>query len=97
MKVVRLIKTCLNETYIKIRIGKYFSHNFPIQNGLKQGEVLSPLLFKFALGYGIWKVQENQVGPKFYGKHQLLVCADDVNLLGDSIRTIKKNRNFNST
>jgi hypothetical protein len=40
MKIVRLIKICLNETYSKVRrpIGKYLSHIFPIQNGLKQGD-----------------------------------------------------------
>jgi hypothetical protein len=48
MKLVRLIKTGLNETYIKVRIGKYLSDNFPIQNGLKKGDALSPLLFNFA-------------------------------------------------
>jgi hypothetical protein len=44
----RLIKTCLNETYSKVRIGKHLSGSFPIQNGLKQGDALSPLLFNFA-------------------------------------------------
>jgi hypothetical protein len=36
-------------------------------------------------------VQPNQVGLKLNGTHQLLVCADDVNLLGDSIDDIEKN------
>jgi hypothetical protein len=34
-KLVRFIKMFLNETYSKVRIGKYLSDNFPIQNGLK--------------------------------------------------------------
>jgi hypothetical protein len=35
MKLVRLIKMCLNETYIKVHIDKYLSDTFRIQNGLK--------------------------------------------------------------
>jgi sorting nexin-29 len=78
MKRVILFKICLNETYNKVRIGKHLSDCFPI-------------LFNFTLKYAIRKVQENQVGLKLNGTHQLLAYADDMNLLGDNIDTIKKN------
>jgi hypothetical protein len=53
MKVTLLIKMCLNETYSKVRIAKHLSESFSIQNGLKQGDALLPLLLNFTLEYAI--------------------------------------------
>jgi hypothetical protein len=50
------------------------------------------LLFNNDLGFPIRKVQENQVGLKLNGAHQLLAYADYVSLLGYNINTIKRNR-----
>jgi hypothetical protein len=90
-KLVRLIKMCLNETYSKICIDKHLPDKFPIQNGLKQGYGLSPLLFNCALEYATTAIHEDQLRLKLNGTHQLLVYADDGNLLGDNVDTIKKN------
>jgi len=57
---------------------------------LKQGDALSPLLFNFVIDYAIRWVQVNQYGLKLNGTHKLLVYADDVNILGGSIHTIKE-------
>ena len=69
----------------------HLSDTFPIMNGLKQGDVLLPLLFSFALEYAISRVQVNQDGLKLNGIHQLLVYADDVHILGGSVSTVKEN------
>jgi len=90
-KLVRLIKTSLNETYSRVRVGKNVSDRFPIRNGLKQGDALTPMLFNFALDYAIRTVQVNQDGLKLNVTHQLLAYADDVNILGGSIHILKEN------
>ena len=89
--LVRLIKMSLTETYSRVWVGKNVSNRFPIRNGLKQGEAISPLLFNFALEYVIMRIQVKRDGLKLNGSHQLLAYADDVSILTGSIHTLKKN------
>ena len=77
-------------TYSRVHIGKHLSDMFSIKNGLKQ-DVLWPLLCNFPLEYAIRRVQINQDGLKLNETHWLLLQADDVNLLGGHVHTIKKN------
>jgi len=58
---------CLNETYNRARVGMHLSNMFPFRNGLKQGDVLLPLIFNFAFDYAIRSVQVNQTGLKLSG------------------------------
>jgi hypothetical protein len=51
IKIMRLINVSWKETCIKIYTGESLSDAFAIQNNLKQGNALSPLLSNFALDY----------------------------------------------
>jgi hypothetical protein len=55
MKLVKAIKN-VSETNSRDRVGKNLSGMIPIRNVLKQGDVLSPLLFNYALEFAIRRV-----------------------------------------
>lgn len=75
VKFVWQIKIFLIETYSNVRIGKYLSTDFPIESGLKQGDVLSRLLSNFPLEYVIRKIEETKNGMKLNRTQQILVFA----------------------
>jgi hypothetical protein len=69
MKLVRLIKICLNKTYSEVCIGKNLSDSFPNQSSVKQGYSISLLPYNFASIFAIMKVHENQGGLELSGTH----------------------------
>jgi len=87
MKLIRLIKMCLNETCRRVQVGKRVSDMFHIKNGLKQGVALLPLLFTFALEYAMRRVHINQDGMKLNDTQGLwfmlmmIICWAEVYIL----------------
>jgi len=67
-----------------------------VKNGLKQGNALLLLLFKFALEYAIKRVQANKGDLKLNGTQHFLVYIDDPNILGGRVHTITKCISFSS-
>jgi hypothetical protein len=70
MKLVRLIKTCLNGTCSGVQEGRHLSDMCPVRNGLKQGDALLLLFFNCALEYTIRRVRVNQDDLKLNGTHR---------------------------
>ena len=58
---------------------------------IEQGDAFPPILFTFSLEYAIRKLQETNFELDMNGTLQVLAYADDVNLMGDDIRTIERN------
>jgi hypothetical protein len=67
---------------------------FPVRNGLKQGDALSPLLFNFSLKSAIKKVQANPNGLKLIVTYRYFIYADNINILGKRKTCDEKLRRF---
>ena len=58
---------------------------------MKQGDAFSQLLLNCAVEYAIRRIQVNQDGLKLNGTPQLLVYADDIDILGGNVYAIMEN------
>ncbi|KAJ4451056.1 hypothetical protein ANN_02493 [Periplaneta americana] len=79
------LRTCRS-----LRIFSY-SHGIPKKLVRLIKVCLSETYSRVRIEYAIRKVQDKREGLEFNGLHQLLVYADDVNMLGENPQTIREN------
>lgn len=90
LKLVKMVKTCIEESRCKIKFVSNYSEEFETKVGLKQGYALSPILFNVALEEVVRKVQEKANGVIFNGQmHAVLAYADEIVILGSNEEDIK--------
>ena len=81
---------CLNVSYSGVQVGKHFFDMSPIKKDFKQLDASLPLLFSFARMYH-YVGSGKRDSLKLNGTHKLLAYTVHLNLLGESIHTVKKN------
>lgn len=89
-KLIRLIQATMSDTKGQVRINGGFSDTFEISQGLKQGDGLAPMLFNLALERAIRDARMEVKSTLLHRTTQLIGYADDLNIAGRNLATIKK-------
>jgi hypothetical protein len=70
--------------YCDVKIQNDCSDSFETRQGLKQGDVLSTLLFNVVLGVIVRRANLQTTGTIYNKETQLLAYADDIDIVGRS-------------
>ena len=89
-KIVALIKSMFEGSESCVRVGQEHTDWFEITTGVRQGDVLSPLLFNIVIDYTMGKLQQVEGGLRWTAPNILkgLAYADDICLLGEDVDSI---------
>ncbi|XP_066901312.1 uncharacterized protein [Halyomorpha halys] len=77
-KLIRLVKMILMNSTCQVKFRNSLSQEFSVENGLRQGDPLAPLLFNIALEVAIRSIRTNPGGTIYNRLSQNLAYADDV-------------------
>jgi len=84
--LVRLVKVTLEEFNNKVKMEGKMSHSFETFVGLRQGKVLSTLLFNLCVERVKRNVKANLGGTVFIRRGQCLLFTDDVAVLEYAVK-----------
>lgn len=91
-KLIRLVQMTLRQTDCKVKIEGEISKGFEVNQGLRQGDVLSTLLFNIALEKVMRRVDESNPGGTLFNRiTQNLAYADDIVLLSRRKQELEEN------
>lgn len=76
---------------IKIKIASSTSQSFKVATDLRGGNALSPILFNRVLEMVIRDINISEVLILGQSKIGLLICVDDIAIIGDSVIVKKHN------
>ncbi|KAJ4432702.1 hypothetical protein ANN_21338 [Periplaneta americana] len=89
-KIIRLAKMTMAKTMAQVKIYGVTTKQFNIDNGLKQGDALAPMLFNLALH---WVMTQTGIDPNStlaYKRVQIVGYADDLDVMGRSFTAIEE-------
>jgi hypothetical protein len=88
-KLVRLVRATMTRTEAQVKVQTDLTTTFKIEQGLKQGNGLAPMIFNLVLEYVIRKLPVDANGTLEFKMCQIVGYADDICLLGRSLRSLK--------
>lgn len=88
-KLVNLTRMTMYNTKGRVKIQQRLTDEFIIEQGLRQGDGLAPILFNIALHKIIKEMKFDTKGTILTKEQQLVAYADDINIIGRSIRAVK--------
>nr|VZI28413.1 unnamed protein product [Spirometra erinaceieuropaei] len=85
-KIIAMIKAYYRSTTARVLVRNNFSQPFGIRSGVRQGCILPPILFNYAIDWILGRALRDSDGVEFAPAHRLtdLDYADDIALLASS-------------